>query len=84
MFLTEILYQAISTIDMESLHRYLMARHHVEDFDNYMQLLAMFRNTAAIEALKGRNRMSEIREVIGQAYTIRHELVTRALSRRGS
>jgi hypothetical protein len=69
---------------MEGLHRYLMARHHVEDYDNYMQLLAMFRNTTAIEELKGRKRMDGLRKIIGCAHAIRQELVTTALSRRRS
>ena len=69
---------------MESLHRYLMARHHVADYENYIQLLAMYRNTAAIEELKGRKCFEEIKRVIMQAETIHKELVTRALSRQRS
>jgi len=69
---------------MEALHRYLMARHHVDDYDDYMRLLAMYRNTAAIEEIKARERRSEIQEVIEQAHTLRRLLVKKALSRHRS
>ena len=35
---------------MESLHRYLIARYDISDYDYYLKLVAMYRNTAAIEA----------------------------------
>lgn len=66
---------------MEALHRYLLARHHIDNYDDYMQLLAMFRNTAAIEGLKGRTRYEEIQRVFAQTSTIRDILLDNIKSR---
>ena len=69
---------------MESLHRYLMARHHVDNFEDYMALLAMYRNTAAIEAIKARTRRREIDDAIQQVAVIRNLVIGRFRGRTGS
>ena len=55
---------------MESLHRYLVARYHIADYDDYLQLVAMFRNTAAIEAAKARVRYNSLGELFDQTMAI--------------
>jgi hypothetical protein len=67
---------------MHSLHRYLVARYHISDPDEYLHLLAMYRNTAAIEALNSRTRYEEIRQAILQVNSIRNSLVSRLQARR--
>ena len=66
---------------MEALHRYLVARYHVADYDEYLRILAMYRNTAAIEALKGRTRYEEIQQTLLQVHTIREALLNRLKAR---
>jgi hypothetical protein len=60
---------------MHALHSYLADRHQVGDYEEYLRLLAMFRNAAAIEATKARARHSEIRDAISQILAIRDTLL---------
>ena len=60
---------------MEALHRYLVARHQVDDYDGYLRLLAIFRNTAAIEATKARARHDELRDAVFQVLAIRDAML---------
>ena len=55
---------------MESLHRYLVARFHIADYDEYLQLVALFRNTAAIEAAKARVRYKSLGELFDRTMAL--------------
>lgn len=79
MLWTDVVSQVTSSMDMEALHRYIMARHHVADYEHYMQLLAMYRNTSAIEAVNGRTRCESIHQAITQAQNIQQALIRRTL-----
>jgi hypothetical protein len=54
-----------------------MARHEVEDLDDYLRLLALFRNTRAIEAQNARGRHAEIKELIRSVETARYAILRR-------
>jgi hypothetical protein len=54
--------QAISPRDLESLHRHLLARYDIQEFDNYIHILALYRNNRAIEAQNARRRYTELSE----------------------
>ena len=69
---------------MDSLHRYLMARHHVDNYADYMALLAMYRNTAAIEAIKAHTHRMEIDHLIEQVNVIRSIVIRRFVRRRNT
>lgn len=75
--------KAISAGDLESMHRYLMARYEVETFDDYIHLLALFRNTRAIEAAKARDRVVELTD-ISSSVEIARQLILRRLQHRQS
>ena len=51
------IFQAISEGDMQSLHRYVMARYDITTYDEYIHLLALFRNTNAIETQNAYRRL---------------------------
>ena len=70
----------IAPVDMRALHRYLVARHRVDDYDNYIRLLAMFRNTAAIEANKAEDRRRQLNLAAAQVTVIRNTLADRTLA----
>jgi hypothetical protein len=53
------------------LHRYLLARYDVEDFEDYTHLLALFRNTRAIEANNARQRYTELSEAAASIEKVR-------------
>ena len=55
---------------MESLHWYLVARFHIADYDEYLQLVALFRNTAAIEAAKARVRYKSLGELFDRTMAL--------------
>jgi len=54
--------QAISPRDLESMHQYIMARYNIQNLDDYLQILALFRNTRAIEAQNARQRHMDLLE----------------------
>ena len=60
---------------MDSLHQYIMAQHHVADYNAYIRLLAMYRNTAAIEAANARARHDDLRQAIRQILVIREAII---------
>jgi len=68
---------------MESMHWYLMARYEVETFDDYIHLLALFRNTRAIEAVKARERVFELTN-ISTSVDLARQLILRRLQLRRS
>ena len=67
---------------MQSLHRYLMARFDIETFDDYLHLLALFRNTQAIETLNARRHLSELNEVSKSLESARYAILSRLNQRR--
>ena len=69
---------------MESMHRYLMARYEVETFDDYIHLLALFRNTRAIEAVKARERVFELSDISTSVDVARQIILCRLRLRRSS
>ena len=66
--------QAISPGDLQSLHRYIMSRFDIHDMDDYLQILALFRNTRAIEAHNARRRLMELKEVASSIERLRRSL----------
>lgn len=60
---------------MVALHRYLIAWHNVNDYDKYLQLLVLFRNTAAIEATKAQARHDKIRKSMLHLLSIQSAIV---------
>jgi hypothetical protein len=54
--------QAITGQDLESLHRYVMARYDIQSYEEYIHVLALCRNTRAIEAQNARQRYTELSE----------------------
>jgi hypothetical protein len=68
-------FQAISPLDMESMHQFLMARYQVSDFDDYKHLLALLRNTRAIAAHKASSRSADIRHLQAMVENARSDLV---------
>jgi hypothetical protein len=76
--------KVISAGDMESMHRYLMARYEVETFDDYIHLLALFRNTRAIEAVKARERVFELSDISTSVDVARQIILRRLRLRRSS
>jgi len=76
--------KAISADDLESMHRYLMARYEVETFDDYIHLLALFRNTCAIEAVKARERVIELTNISTSVDLARQSIRRRLQLRRSS
>lgn len=67
---------------MQSLHRYLMSRYEVETYDEYLHLLALFRNTRAIEAQKARTRYAELQDISANIEFARHAVLRRLQQRR--
>ena len=49
---------------MASLHRYLVARYQIEDYDDYIHLLALYRNTRGVQAQNSHSRYDELFETI--------------------
>jgi hypothetical protein len=76
--------KAISAGDLESIHRYLMARYVVETFEDYIHLLALFRNTRVIEAAKARDRVFELTEISTSIENARQSILRRLQLRRSS
>jgi hypothetical protein len=74
--------QAISAGDMESLHRYLMSRYEVDDLQDYLQVLALFRNTRGIECKNAHSRWGELAEIARSLNTARYAIL-RKLQDRG-
>lgn len=58
--LTPCFTQAISPNDLESLHWYLMARYNIENLDDYVQLLALYWNTRAVDAQNACQQLMEL------------------------
>jgi hypothetical protein len=73
--------QAISPGDMQSLHVYLMARFDVPDYDDYLHLLALYRNTRATEAINARNRYLQLEEVSETLSAARQAVLKRLAAR---
>jgi hypothetical protein len=65
------------------MHRYVMARYEVETFDDYIHILALFRNTRAIEAVKARQRVFELTD-ISTSVDVARQLIRRRLQLRRS
>lgn len=57
------------------MHRFLMARYQVSDFDEYKHLLALLRNTRAIAAQKARSRSADIWQLQAMVENARKRLV---------
>jgi hypothetical protein len=76
--------KAISADDLESMHRYLMARYEADTFDRYIHLLALFRNTRAIEAVKARDRVFELTDISNSIEMARQSILHRLQLRRAS
>ena len=68
---------------MESLHRYLVARYEVDDLQDYLQLVTLFRNTRAIESQNAYTRYDELAQVSRSIETARIAIL-RKLEERGS
>ena len=67
---------------MQSLHSYLMARFEVETFEDYMQMLTLFRNTQAIEAMNARQRLIELAEASKSIENAQYAILDRLKERR--
>ena len=67
----------ISHQDIESLHRYLMSRYDIKDYDDYLHVLSLYRNTRAIEAENALNRYQEIRAAVATIENARIDLLRR-------
>ena len=67
----------ISHQDIESLHRYLMSRYDIKDYDDYLHVLSLFRNTRAIEAENALNRYHELQSVASTLENARIQLLRR-------
>ena len=66
--------QSISSKDLQSLHGYIMSRFDIQDMDEYLQILALFRNTRAIEAHNARRRLMELKEAASSIERLRRSL----------
>ena len=69
---------------MESMHRYLMARYEVETFDDYIHLLALFRNTRATQAAAARDRVFELNNISTSVDLARQSILRRLQLRRSA
>ena len=67
---------------MQSLHSYLMAQFEVETFEEYIQMVALFRNTQAIEMMNARQQLSELAKVANSFETSRSAILSRLKERR--
>jgi hypothetical protein len=65
----------MSPADLHSLHCFLLARHEVNDFDDYTHLLALFRNTRALEAHNACQRYTELDEASRSIETVRQAII---------
>jgi hypothetical protein len=55
--------QAICPAEMKYFHSFLESRYRFNDLRDYQHLLGLFRNTQAVEAIKSRQRHSEIEDL---------------------
>jgi hypothetical protein len=55
--------QAICPAEMKYFHSFLESRYRFNDVRDYQHLLAVFRNTQAVEAVKSRQRHSELEDL---------------------
>ena len=69
---------------MESLHRYLVARYDISDYDYYLKLLAMYRNTAAIEAQNSHIRHASLSMLFQRCSEMHAATVKRIRERKSS
>jgi hypothetical protein len=76
--------KSISANDLESVHRYLLTRYKVKTFDEYIHLLALFRNTRAIEAAKAHDRVMELADISTSIENARQSIIRRLQLRRSS
>ena len=60
---------------MESMHRFVMARYQIANFDDYKYILALLRNTRAISAHKARSRHADIQSLQDAVDDTRSRLV---------
>jgi len=58
-----------------------MARYEVNDFEEYTHLLALYRNTRAIEALNARLRFTALEDAAASAEKVRLSLIRHLLDR---
>ena len=75
-------FQAISAGDLQSVHSYLMARYEADTLDEYVRLLALFRNTRAIELENARNRCAELQNIADTIELAQFAVLRRLDSRR--
>jgi len=61
-----------------------MARYDVDGFDDYIHLLALFRNTRAIEAVKVRDRVFDLTDIANSVEIARQSILRQLQERRGS
>jgi hypothetical protein len=61
-----------------------MRRYKVKTFDDYIHLLALFRNTRAIEAAKARDRVLELSDISTSVEMARQSILRRLHLRRSS
>jgi len=69
---------------MASLHYYLMVRYAVNDYAGYLHLLAMFRNTNAIEAGNARADYAELVDLATSNELARLAVLKRIRDRRSN
>ena len=62
---------------MDSFHRYLLSRYDIHTYEDYVHLLALFRNTRAIEAHNARQRYSDISAACASVEELRLSAIQR-------
>ena len=69
---------------MASLHHFLMVRYHVNDYAGYLHLLAMYRNTNAIETENARADYTDLVELATSNELARLAVLQRIKDRRSN
>lgn len=77
-------FQAISLRDLQSLHRYILSRYDIQDYDEYLHLLALYRNTRAIEVQKASTRFTELNLAVTSVAKARLGIIKAMEDRRSS
>jgi len=73
--------QVISPQDLELLHQYLMVWYDLQDFEDYLHFLALYRNTRAIEAQNARHQYTKLSEACASVENARLMVIKRLQDR---